>query len=294
MEQERASARHGAIFTPFVHHREPHTREQIEALLKEDPTLFEEAEDTGALSGEEFRRELFETLSDPRWKNLVEGLPWVAGSGKATDDPGGFIFCAKVGDHTRPQYRWVPLTGDGQTIDAASMVEDTLTCLGKAACTPGARRVLPESTANLAYDAWEIARNHIYERWLESTDPSNLQPAIPKPMRDAAELLTTHRPKDLEDSRWRKLLDTIEAPYDTRTQRMVRKTLDEHEDPRERLEALIALVEDLSLEPPPEVQTLPEIEEEDVNLVTWIALVPRTRTSVLALQPVSIRLRWRT
>jgi len=55
---------------------------------------------------------------------------------------------------------------------------------------------------------------------------------------------------------------------------MVRKTLDAHEDPRERVAALIALVDDLGLEPPPEVQTLPEIEEEDVNLVTWMALVP--------------------
>jgi hypothetical protein len=93
-------------------------------------------------------------------------------------------------------------------------------------------------------------------------------------MRDATELLTSHRPKDLEDTRWRRLLDTIEAPYDTRTQRMVRKTLDEHEDPRERVAALIALIDDLGLEPPPQVQPLPEIEEEDVNLVTWMALVP--------------------
>ena len=252
-----------------------HTREQIDALLNEDPTLFEEAEDTGALSGEEFRRELSDALSDPRWKRLVEGLPWVAGSGRATEGPGGFVFCAKVGDHPRPQYRWVPLIGDGQDIDAESMVEDTLTCLGKAVCPQDTGRVLPDSIADLAYDAWEAARNHIYERWLESTDPANMQPAIPKPMRDAAELLTIHRPRDLEVARWRTLLDTIEAPYDTRTQRMVRKTLDAHEDPRERVAALIALIEDLGLEPPPEVQTLPEIEEEDVNLVTWMALVPR-------------------
>jgi len=55
-------------------------------------------------------------------------------------------------------------------------------------------------------------------------DSSNMQPAIPKSMRDTAELLTAHRPNDLKDSRWRRLLDTIEAPYDTRTQQMVRKT----------------------------------------------------------------------
>ena len=254
-----------------------HTREQIDGLLREDATLFEEAEDTGALSGEEFRRELAEALSDPRWKGLVEELPWVAGSGKQTDGPGGFIFCAKVGDHPRPQYRWVPLTTGGTDIDAESMVDDTLSCLGKAVCDPETRRVLPESLADLAYDAWEAARKDIYERWLEATDPANMAPAIPKPMRDAADLLTSHRPHDIEDNRWRKLLDTIEAPYDTRTQRIVRKTLDAYEEPKQRVAAIIALVEKLGLEPPPEIATLPEIKKEDVNLVTWIALVPGKR-----------------
>jgi hypothetical protein len=46
--------------------------------------------------------------------------------------------------------------------------------------------------------------------------------------------------------------DTIEAPYDTRTHRMVRKTLDAHEDAKERVAAIIALVDELGLEPPAE------------------------------------------
>jgi len=55
---------------------------------------------------------------------------------------------------------------------------------------------------------------------------------------------------------------------------MMRKTLDEHEDMRERVAAVIALIDDLGLEPPSEVEPLPEIDEQDVNLVTWMALVP--------------------
>jgi superfamily II DNA or RNA helicase len=251
-----------------------HTKEQIDALLREDATLFEQAEDTGALSGEEFRRELAEALNDPHWRNAVTNLPWVAGSGKHTEGLGGFVFCARVGDHPRPQYRWVPLTESGENIEAEAIVEDTLTCLSKAVCAPGTERALPESIADLAYDAWEVARRQIFERWIEGTDPANMQPAIPKPMRDAADLLRNHPPKDLGLDRLHTLLDIIEAPYDTRTQRMMRKTLDQHDDERERAVAVIRLVKDLGLEPPAEVQPLPEIDEQDVNLVTWMALVP--------------------
>lgn len=249
-----------------------HTRDQIEALLQEDASLFEQAEDTGTLSGEEFRRELAEALSNPRWKNEIKQLPWVAGSGKATDGTGGFVFCVRVGDHPRPQYRWVPLTSDGEQLNEEEIADDTLTCLGKAVCTSTTERVLPERIADLAYDAWEVARRDIYERWLENTDPP--RPAIPKPMRDARDLLTEYRPKDLEDKRWRDLLDTIEAPYDTRTQRMMRKTLEQHEEPSERVQAVIELVGELGLEPPPPADPLPEIKERDINLVCWMALVP--------------------
>ncbi len=257
-----------------------HTREQIEALREGDATLFENAEDTGSLSGEEFRRELAEALENPRWRNAVEQLPWVAGSGKVSAGPGGFVFCARVGDHPRPQYRWVPLAGDGGIDDGPdAVVEDTLACLGKAVCAPGTERVLPESIADLAYDAWEIARRHIFERWIEATDPASMRPAIPKPMRDAADLLRSSPPKELGTDRLHRILDTIEAPYDTRTQRMMRQALDAYENKQERAAAVIALIDELGLEPPPEAEPLPEIEEEDVNLVTWMALVPRENSA---------------
>ena len=230
-----------------------HTKEQIAALLKEDASLFEQAEETGAFSGEEFRRELDDALGDPRWRNAVMDLPWVAGSGKLTDGEGGFVFCARVGDHPRPQYRFVPLTGDGGGIEADGIVHDTLACLGKAVCSSDAKRVLPESVADLAYDAWEEARRHIFERWVEAADPANTQPAIPKPMRDAADLLRSHPPRDLATDRLHRLLDTIEAPYDTRTQRMMRRTLDEHEKAADRARAVIDLVAELGLQPPPPV-----------------------------------------
>ncbi len=55
---------------------------------------------------------------------------------------------------------------------------------------------------------------------------------------------------------------------------MMRRTLDEHDGTRERVASVIALVDDLGLQPPPPVEPLPEIDPQDVNLVTWLALVP--------------------
>ncbi len=101
-----------------------------------------------------------------------------------------------------------------------------------------------------------------------------MQPAIPKPMREAADLLRFHAPRDIPHDSLRKLLDAVEAPYYTRTQRLMRRTLDGHGDVRDRAAAVIALVDELGLQPPPPVEPLPEIDEEDVNLVTWMALVP--------------------
>ena len=48
---------------------------------------------------------------------------------------------------------------------------------------------------------------------------------------------------------------------------MMRRALDMHEHTSKRVAAVIALVDDLGLQPPPLVDPLPEIDEQDVNLV---------------------------
>lgn len=248
-----------------------HTQDQITKLRAEDPTLFKEAEETGALSGEEFRRELADALGDPLLRDAVLHLPWVSGSGKTADGPGGFVFCTRVGDHPRPIYRWVPLNQDG-SLDLDGISEDTLTCLAKAASARDTDRVLPDELRDLAYDAWETARSHILERWLVDADPRSVAPAVPKPMRDAADLLRAHPPADMDLDRLHRLLDAIEAPYDTRTQRMLRQALDSADGIAEQVQAVIQLVDELGLQPPPPVEPLPEIDLRDVHLVCWMAL----------------------
>lgn len=107
-----------------------HTDAQIKAIKDGDATLFEETEEAGALSGEEFRRILANAMADPTIAEEVTHLPWVAGSGMTSDTP-GFVFCARVATHPEPVYRWVPLASDG-SIDIDGITGETLTALAKA------------------------------------------------------------------------------------------------------------------------------------------------------------------
>ncbi len=251
-----------------------HTRTQIDALKAEGPTLFETAEDTGALSREEFRRELADRMADTGWAEQVENLPWVAGSGRTVDGPGGYVFCVRVGDHPRPVYRYVPLSEDGQ-LEVDNIADDTLTALSHASCTPGTARVLPDPARGLAYDAWEAAKKHIAERWWREGDPRAVARPVPKPMREAADILRNNPLESVSSEQLYPLLDAIEAPDDNRTQRMMRAAINNSDAPQQQAQAIVDLVDELALEPPTPIEPLPEIDLDDVHLVCWIALCPR-------------------
>jgi hypothetical protein len=249
-----------------------HTKDQIEQLLKEDPTLFEQGLDAGALSGEEFRQELSSSMQDPELRRRVTSLPWTCGTGKASEGAGGYVFCARIGDDPNPKYRFVPLDQE-RRIDEANVQGDTLTCLAQAVSSPSELRHLPHQMRSLAYDAWQVASRDILSEWEIATDPRNLKPPIPKPMRDAAELLRSNRPADMTNEEFH-LLDTIEAPYDLRTQRLIRRALNDHRTVADQVVAVIQVIKDLGLQPPEELKPLPEITIDDVHLVCWMALVP--------------------
>jgi hypothetical protein len=48
------------------------------------------------------------------------------------------------------------------------------------------------------------------------------------------------------------------------------------EDPPQRAARILELVDELGLEPPPPPEPLPEINPDDVHLMCWMALVPRS------------------
>jgi PLD-like domain/Helicase conserved C-terminal domain/SNF2-related domain len=252
------------------------TREEIERLRAEDPTIFEFGGiGRRALSGEEYRQELRKALDNPELARSIETLPWGSGSGMAfTAEPDatpGYVFCVRVGDHSTPQFRFVNVVAAGDPV----IVDDTLACLDRARPpdewdTP---RDLDEETYRSAFDAWEVARGHIVERWNYLADPANLSPVVPAVMRRAAQVVRDHAlGVDIEVID--RAVEALEAPYAERILRLFRNAMSV-EDPGERAALILELVEELGLEPPPPPEPLPEINPDDVHLMCWLALVPR-------------------
>ena len=176
------------------------TREEIEHIRREEACLFERGGTIrGALSGEEYRQELRKAI-EQAWRARIEELPWGSGSGMAVsvgDVRSAFVFCARVGDHDRAVFRYVQSDGDidpegnGGKADTPTVVADTLSCLDHARPPDGfdTPRVLDDDTYRRAFDAWDVARADIVEKWNHLADKANLEPRIPPALARASEVL---------------------------------------------------------------------------------------------------------
>ena len=150
--------------------REPHVfaddRRVIEELRRGDAGIFNRGgEEAHAHSGEEYRQELRKGIE--RWGNRIRDLPWGVGSGLKGSARTGHVFCARVFD--RVFMRFVPEDPD------EPIERDTLACLALLSCAEDTVRVLPESVAERAFQAWDRARLDIHGEWTDATDPVNVQ-----------------------------------------------------------------------------------------------------------------------
>ncbi|MCX7600220.1 MAG: helicase-related protein [Armatimonadetes bacterium] len=242
------------------------TREEIERLRREDPTLLETAgEDVSAYSGEEYRQELSAGMK--KYGRQVRELPWAAGSGyAATGKARGWAFCAKV--DKRVFLRFVPA-------GSATVERDTLRCLKQFTCEENTARVMPEDLRQGVYDAWQQARADIHAEWMAATDPKNLQPQVPRIFREMADHLRRYPPIGVTKDAVDDLCDRLEAPWPRRIQSAFRDLFpptDEREDPRETSRKIADLVRKLGLRPFKPPAPLPAIDEEQIMLICWMAV----------------------
>ncbi|MXX44069.1 MAG: helicase [Acidimicrobiales bacterium] len=248
------------------------TREEIERIRAEDASIFERGGTSGgALSGEEFRQELRRALEDPALAAQISSLPWGSGSGLAAAAAGGrtgHVFCARIGDHPSPVYRFV------ESEAADTIFDDTLACLHLARPPDGfdTPRALNEDSIEAAFDAWKIARADIVQKWNAMADPANLQPTVAPRLARAAEAVREHPPPHLTQDEIDRAVDTITAPYPERTIRTLAAALRSSEDPAEQAVEILRVIGELGLEPYVPPEPLPEITPDDVYCVTWLAL----------------------
>lgn len=237
------------------------TREQIKAIQREDASLLATGgEEPNAFSGEEYRQELRKGLLNRG--DEITSLPWAAGSGFMGLRKGHF-FCARVGDNV--YLRFVPIEGE--------IVRDLLGCLRLITCTEYTERHMPDDLRNTVYGAWITARDDIFDEWSYSTDPANLQPRVRPLLRDAAAHLRQYPPQTLTQPELQNILDAIEAPLEIRMERQIREVFDRDAvDKYAVSQAIAERVYELGLQPfvPPE--PLPPIEQEEIQLIVWMAV----------------------
>ena len=237
------------------------TREEIERLRREDPSIFVNAgEDPSAHSGEEYRQELRKGLE--LYGDRIAALPWGAGSGFRGGAQKGHFFCARVGE--RLFLKFVPWNG-------AEIVKDTLACLRLITCLQDTPRDLPSELGQGAYQAWTRARKEIFDEWMFATDPANLQPRVRPALRAAANHLRKFPPPGMIQEKVDELVESVEAPWGVRYEKQIREAM-ESAPGTEASRAIAETVRRLGLEPFKAPEPLPPIEEQDIRLICWMAV----------------------
>ena len=249
------------------------TREEIERLRNEDAGIFDRGgTGRGALSGEEFRQELRQALEDADLARQIQSLPWGSGSGMSAVAAGGrpgYVFCARIGDHSRPLFRFVETGGAGHEV-----VDETLACLDMARPPAGFNtgRRLDDAAIEGAFAAWKTARDHIVDQWNFMADKANLEPKIAPRLRRAADIVRENPPPGSTQDEIDRAIDTINAPYPERTIRTIQAAVRSSSNPVKQAEKILEVIQTLGLEPYVPPDPLPEITLSDIYLVAWLVL----------------------
>lgn len=244
--------------------------------------LLDNRGNSAALSGEEYRRRLYNAFQhDPVLRREIIDLPY--GSGSGFENPhvegNGYVFCVKIADHPQPWFRYVGVQDDWSLDEANSATVSADTLQSLVVADPGTQdraRWMTDIVYDRAFDAWQAARSDIFNMWIDLTDPNNLQPDAPKSFRDAADLVRQHG-GFLGSDEQRLLLRQLRSVPSAKVARAVRAAMRDGNTNTERIKLVVEEIEAAGIQPPPKVEPLPEVSENEVRLVTWMAVKGRCR-----------------
>jgi hypothetical protein len=248
-------------------------------VIDEFEKLLDAGGSSASLSGEEYRRRLFGAFGmEPVLKDDVLGLPYGSGSGFVNPivQGNGYVFCVRIGTNGKPWFRYVPVTDDWSTrydSDGAPVVSaDTLISLRVAdPANASADRWLPAEVYDKAFDAWEVARDDVYDAWTELTDPNAFQPDLPLSFRDAYALVV-HRGTFLDRDERIDLAGRLRSVPSAKVSRQVRRALNEGATDEQRIKLVREVLDEAGITAPPPREPLPDVEKHEVRLVTWMAI----------------------
>jgi hypothetical protein len=247
------------------------TREEIEKLLNEDPALFERGGTAAAAqTGEEYRQELRKALE--RDRDRIIKLPWKAGAGMRKGKDRGVLFCAKVDE--RIYLRFVPAQKNWQPLrQPENLVSELGTCLRMIECSQETASYVPRELELLIFDFWDVARADIFRSWEKETDPAATQPRVRPINRRVAQFLRENTPPGADEAEVRRALEILEAPWPRREEVMLRELFaEETEAGITKGQRVIGFVLKTGLEPFQAPNPLPPIDEEEIQLINWLAL----------------------
>jgi hypothetical protein len=246
--------------------------EQIEELVKQGGS-------SAALSGEEYRRRLFNSMQmDTPLASESKSLPFGSGAGfeNAQVEGNGYVFCVRIADHPQPWFRYVrcDATWQVQVTDEGrpAVYSDTLASL--VAADPGSRdtnRMMSDDVYDKAFDAWIVARDSVWEAWERLTDPLNLQPDVPRAFRDAADLVLRGG-GFLGSEAQTELRLRLGAVPSAKVAREVRGALNDGNTDEQRISLVKSVLDEYGIQVPPPPEPLPYVNPDEVRLVAWMAV----------------------
>ena len=258
------------------------TKEEIERLLAEDPSLYERGgTDASVQSGEEYRQTLRSAIQTRR-ENIIE-MSWKSGSGIRKGNEQGVFFCAKVGERTYLRFihtneEWKPkyINIESETISNVSkkpLIDTEIgRCLRLIECDEESETIITDLIIEEAYDLWYIVQKNIYDSWMFETDPINLQPKIRPLNLQVSDFIRTNKPSNISQVQIELALDIVESPWSRRDERKLRYWFQIEENDTKKSEHLVKNILASGLEPFISPEPLPIITESDVKLLTWMSI----------------------
>lgn len=249
------------------------TRQEIEKLLREDSSIYERgATESAAQTGEEYRQTLRKALDENR--DAVIDLPWKIGSGMMRGKYRGVFFCAVVGD--TPFVRFVSADEDWKPNKREEPIKELGTCLRMIECEKETPLWMPDLIKDAVFDFWDSAQKDIFEEWEYRTDPRNIQPQLRPLNHKVAEFLRKHCGSDIDSELRKKALDILESPWPRREEIKLRNWFEEesHGESAKHASFIINNIINSGLRPTESPKPFPPINNDDIQLLCWMALTP--------------------